>query len=65
MRSWLITFNVTLGRPIVYNVIVATCSQLPPVVEVFRRFLTQFLISLHEILQALFPTIPSLTQKIS
>ena len=29
----------------------------PPAVGVFRRFLTQFLINLHEILQALFATI--------
>ena len=31
---------------------------------VFRRFLTQFSISLHEILQALFATIPAPSQKI-
>ena len=42
-----------------------SCSQLPPALGVFRRFLTQFLINLHEILQALFATIPAPTQPIS
>ena len=35
-----------------------SCSQLPPALGVFRLFLNQFLINLHEILQALFATIP-------
>ena len=39
-------------------------SQLPPALGVFRGFLTQFLINLHEVLQALFPTIGAHTQKI-
>ena len=51
MRSWLI-------RRRVYS-----SSQLPPALGVFRRFLTQFVINLHEVLQALFPTIPAPTQK--
>ena len=38
-------------------------SQLPPALGVFSRFLTQFLINLHEVLQALFATIPAPTQK--
>ena len=38
-------------------------NQLPPALVVFRRFLTQFVINLHEILQALFATIPAPTQK--
>ena len=39
-------------------------SQLPPALGVFRRFLTQFLINLHKVLQALFPTITEPNQKI-
>ena len=45
----------------VYNV---SCSQLLPALGVFRRFLTQFLINLHEIVQALFATIAAPTKKI-
>ena len=42
-----------------------SCSQLPAAMGVFRRFLTQFLNNLNEILQALFATIPTLTLKIA
>ena len=50
---------------IVSQTIDYSCSQLPPALGVFRRFLIQFLIFLLEILQALFTTILALTQKIS
>ena len=39
-----------------------SCSQLPPALGVFRRFLTHFLINFHEILQELFSTIPAPNQ---
>ena len=42
-----------------------SCSQLPPALGVFRWFLSQFWINFHEILQALFSTIPAPTLKIS
>ena len=42
-----------------------SCSQLPPALGVFRRFLRQFWINFHEILQALFSIIPAPTLKIS
>ena len=43
-----------------------SCSQLPPALGVFRGFLTQFLINLHEILQhlQLFRRLPSKFHKI-
>ena len=47
------------------STIIYSCRQLPLALDVFRWFLSQLLVNFHDILQALFSSIPAPTRKIS